>query len=199
MPALTDDERALLRAVIADPDADLPRLVYADFLDDRNRERDAERANLIRYQIAHSDQWTRANDALLPEMPAGGQAVVRRGFADWVSLSLAEFWAHAADLFARHPIAAVRLDDRFPVHLGTGYTPWPWSWYCGRPAERVIIGLDPAGFDPDADAHLIPTELADLADRTTAEIVSFETDDQAADWLSARCVQFGRRAAGVGG
>jgi uncharacterized protein (TIGR02996 family) len=81
MPALTDDERALLRAVIADPDADLPRLVYADFLDDRCGPGDAERANLIRYQMAHPDQEMGMNSVLLPELPGNALASVRRGFA----------------------------------------------------------------------------------------------------------------------
>lgn len=38
---------ALLAAIAADPDADLPRLVYADFLDDHG---DPDRAEFIRFQ-----------------------------------------------------------------------------------------------------------------------------------------------------
>jgi uncharacterized protein (TIGR02996 family) len=44
---MTADERALLNAVIAAPDDDLPRLVYADWLEEHGRE---ERAELIRVQ-----------------------------------------------------------------------------------------------------------------------------------------------------
>ena len=42
---MSADERALLAAVCADPDADLPRLVYADWLDDAGR---PDRAEFIR-------------------------------------------------------------------------------------------------------------------------------------------------------
>jgi uncharacterized protein (TIGR02996 family) len=195
MPALTDDERALLRAVIADPDADLPRLVYADYLDDRGRDRDADRANLIRYQIAHPDRETGVNAVLLPELPGNALASVRRGFAVWVGLTLAEFWTHAADLFSRHPIVAVRLDDRFPIHIGESGDRDPCAWNCGLKAEAVLTG------NANVEAHLIPAEVADLATssrRPVAGQVAFSTSAAAADWLSARCVRFGRRAAGVG-
>lgn len=51
---MTDDERALLAAIIAHPDDDTPRLVYADWLDEHG---DAARAEFIRVevQIAHRD------------------------------------------------------------------------------------------------------------------------------------------------
>ena len=42
------DEEALLQAIYADPDNDLPRLVYADWLDEHDR---GERAEFIRIQI----------------------------------------------------------------------------------------------------------------------------------------------------
>ena len=45
---MTDDEVALLRTIRDHPDADLPRLVYADWLDDRG---DEDRAEFIRLQI----------------------------------------------------------------------------------------------------------------------------------------------------
>lgn len=44
---------ALLAAVLAKPDDDLPRLVYADHLEERNEPGDAERAEWIRYDIAY--------------------------------------------------------------------------------------------------------------------------------------------------
>jgi uncharacterized protein (TIGR02996 family) len=46
---MTADEQALLNAVIAAPDDDLPRLVYADWLEEHGR---AERAELIRVQCS---------------------------------------------------------------------------------------------------------------------------------------------------
>jgi len=45
------DEPAFLKAILANRDDDLPRLVFADWLDERNGPRDAERAEFIRVQV----------------------------------------------------------------------------------------------------------------------------------------------------
>ena len=44
------EEEALLRAIVANPDDDLRRLVYADWLDERGRPQDVARAEFIRLQ-----------------------------------------------------------------------------------------------------------------------------------------------------
>src|SRR6059058_2010434 len=44
-------ESSLLRAVLADPDADEPRLAYADHLAESSRTNDQARAEFIRVQI----------------------------------------------------------------------------------------------------------------------------------------------------
>ncbi len=45
---MLSDGQLLLKAICADPDADLPRLVYADYLDDKGQ---PERAALVRLQV----------------------------------------------------------------------------------------------------------------------------------------------------
>src|SRR3954469_2476241 len=45
------DERALFHAVLDDPEDDLPRLAYADWLDEHGGETDHARAEFIRLQI----------------------------------------------------------------------------------------------------------------------------------------------------
>src|SRR3954454_19954831 len=45
------DEASLLAAVLDDPDADAPRLAYADFLAESSRAADLARAEIIRLQI----------------------------------------------------------------------------------------------------------------------------------------------------
>ena len=50
------DHDALLAAVIADPDADLPRLVYADYLEEAGDEADAARAEFIRLQCGIAER-----------------------------------------------------------------------------------------------------------------------------------------------
>jgi uncharacterized protein (TIGR02996 family) len=54
MPRPTPDEAALLRTICDEPEADLPRLVYADWLEDHDRGR---RAEFIRWQIEHHAAW----------------------------------------------------------------------------------------------------------------------------------------------
>jgi uncharacterized protein (TIGR02996 family) len=44
---MTDDERALIATIVANPDDDLPRLVYADWLEEHHQD---ERAKIIRVQ-----------------------------------------------------------------------------------------------------------------------------------------------------
>lgn len=48
---MTPDEQALLAAVHADPDDDLPRLVYADWLEERGGEAEVARAEFIRLHV----------------------------------------------------------------------------------------------------------------------------------------------------
>lgn len=100
---MCDDENALLAAVIAAPDDDLPRLVYADWLDEHGR---AERAEFIRGQCfmarARSDPrakperavWGRRVRALaaanqsswvgeLPDIPGVVWGAFARGFVEF--------------------------------------------------------------------------------------------------------------------
>ncbi len=46
---MSDDERAFLAGIAAHPDADLPRLVFADWLDENGQ---SERAEYIRRAIS---------------------------------------------------------------------------------------------------------------------------------------------------
>ena len=49
------DEEALLFAIRKEPVRDLPRLVYADFLDERGSPGDADRADFVRNQCEEAD------------------------------------------------------------------------------------------------------------------------------------------------
>jgi uncharacterized protein (TIGR02996 family) len=119
---MTDE--AFLRAILDDPDDDAPRLVYADWLE----ERDDPRGEFIRLQCrlaaADSDAPGRAEAegrvrALLARHrqrwlgPIAGmvaEAEFRRGFVEAVALPAADFLlARAEDLFRLAPVRAVRL------------------------------------------------------------------------------------------
>jgi uncharacterized protein (TIGR02996 family) len=112
-PALSPEERVLLDAVLADLDADSPRLRYAEWCDRRGD----SRGEFIRLQIggansdrerellaAHYDEW------VAPFAPWSAEDVVfRRGFAEALSLSGRAFISISDGLFRTAPVRDVRL------------------------------------------------------------------------------------------
>ncbi len=123
----TDD--ALLRAVLADPEDDAPRLIYADWLDEHGQ---SARAEFIRVQVALArlaeddpgrTDLSRRERALLAAhrtawaAPLDGAALswtFRRGFIEEVALAAANFLRRGDRLFAVAPVRGVRL-----YHVGT--------------------------------------------------------------------------------
>lgn len=110
-PPVSAQERALLDAVLADPDADAPRLRYADWCD----EREDPRGQFIRAQIAQEfrqvilhlanrEQW------IAPFAPWSAEDIVfRRGFVESLSLTGRAFISISDGLFRLAPIRDVRL------------------------------------------------------------------------------------------
>jgi uncharacterized protein (TIGR02996 family) len=121
----------LLRAICADPDADAPRLVYADWLDEHG---DPDRAAFIRAECEyarlpaddprraragarrrelyslHAEAWA----GELPKLPGVTWSSVpvqfRRGFVEHVSFTnAATFLRHAAAVFSSAPIQSVHF------------------------------------------------------------------------------------------
>jgi uncharacterized protein (TIGR02996 family) len=203
-------ENDLLRAVLDDPAADAPRLAYADWLAAGG---EPGRARAIRAQL-EADGMS-ADSGFAQELGGLGSRDIsacaailglgrsawrsgyaarlhwRRGFVDRVELPAAAFLAHAAALFAAHPIVAVRLADKRPARSeGAGGYAWserPSAWAGGRPVtawrkQRATEGAS------DLAAELFAAGL-----RRTG----FESADQADDAVSAACVRYGRRLAGL--
>src|SRR5262249_19996982 len=132
------DYRGLLAAVLADPDADGPRLVLAGWLEGR----EPARAAFIRVQVeeiaskaadhAHrADQASRARlrcragelcalhrAAWCPGFPFRGE--VRRGFIESVILHAGACPPCAKGLFRAHPLRKVRLTNFGLPHQGPG-------------------------------------------------------------------------------
>ncbi|HEX3148978.1 MAG TPA: TIGR02996 domain-containing protein [Gemmataceae bacterium] len=119
------DADALLQSILAAPDDDAPRLIYADWLDEHG---DADRAAFIRAQIElactrpnHSkhDSLVQIERTLLGKHAEAWSAWVpvwvrerkyHRGFLDWVRCDADAFIA-GADVLRRHtPLAGARLD-----------------------------------------------------------------------------------------
>jgi uncharacterized protein (TIGR02996 family) len=126
------EETALLKAIVSRPDDDLPRLVYADWLDEHGR---AERARFIRLQIADEQPQTgidrkeiRSDMAGLfdehgrvwfRELPKWARRwyeelgwavpVFRRGFIDDLNVYLSPFLTYGERLLDRTPITSLSV------------------------------------------------------------------------------------------
>jgi hypothetical protein len=111
--------------------------------------------------------------------PMGGQSLrVRRGFVEQIASFTEIFLAVAGDLFARQPVAHVRLVDRQASTSGRGFA---WLRVSGRDALDSVPGdLWPFVAEPEALMKV------------------FETADSADAALSWACVRFGRSLAGLG-
>jgi uncharacterized protein (TIGR02996 family) len=118
-----------LRAIAAEPDADAPRLVFADWLEEHG---EAERAELIRLQVerarleegdarqaplARREQELLAarGDDWLAELPEGMRSWTlrewpfRRGLPAVVTATLEAFQAHGGELLDTFPVERLRL------------------------------------------------------------------------------------------
>lgn len=134
------EERALLTAIVAHPDEDAPRLIYADWLDEHAStlpptRRASDRAELIRVQVELSsltyspkfdkrkcDLEQREDEILaagrsvfVGELPAelrrrGVRFALERGFVGGVRCSVSYFAQYGAALMDAAPVTAARLD-----------------------------------------------------------------------------------------
>lgn len=105
-PQPSDTERRLLDAVLADPDADAPRLAYADWAE---KQGDAARAALIREQIRRGRASTSIHADQTFSALGAKDLVIRRGFVEGVSLSGRAFISLGGELLKLTPLREVRL------------------------------------------------------------------------------------------
>ena len=119
----TQDEQSFLTAILAAPDDDTPRLVLADWLDERGTADDKDRAALIRAQcqaeylpeggkerlrlereakaIVKANEKTWLKDIRAKKL--GSDFRFRRGFLDSLSMSPTKFVRRGDELFAVAP------------------------------------------------------------------------------------------------
>jgi uncharacterized protein (TIGR02996 family) len=125
-PTTTPEQDALLAAIVAQPDEDTPRLVYADWLEEHGA---PEQAKFIRESIAFAKSTEDSEEMIalaerlretekecwkgwLEELGVGmaGQAEFDRGMPDRVGYwNIADFLDESASLFARLPIRDLSL------------------------------------------------------------------------------------------
>jgi uncharacterized protein (TIGR02996 family) len=231
------EHEAFVRAVCESPFDDTPRLIFADWLEERG---DYARSEFIRVQCeiaeiylqvtdsrdnlnpplgwsipeethsrmdllrrrelelleAHGSVW-RWDFALAVTQPvptdpgaayrAGGLAMrlhkdarFRRGFVAHVTLDSQTFLAHARELALAAPLERITLADREPDYLVDG-----WVWYEGRrkfvKRRRTVIQTDVFRSMPGA----------------RRVFVKHPTEQAAREVLSAGCVAYARKRAGL--
>ena len=150
------DREALLRAILATPDDDAPRLVYADWLEEHEWYWEATH---LRQAVANPEgRWWQLTLALLRGLhpPAAmpewtrrlwrGKGETCRGFVRSVELEPSDFLEIAADLFAFQPVSRVQLNGTSPDRNF-----WSWNWGWTRADAREL----PA-------AHVLPKAIYDL-------------------------------------
>jgi uncharacterized protein (TIGR02996 family) len=165
----TNDGDALCQAIRDQPDDDIARLVYADWLDENGQ---PDRAAFIRSQVwaaqaePHSPE-ARKHAAAAEEKLEGkrgewtkhlGQCVLRRefrrGFLEHLQVNVASFPREAPALFAADPIRSLHLVRFRPASGGTvSLLP-----FFETPQLERITGLDLTGLD------LSPAELDPLVE-----------------------------------
>ena len=155
---MIDDKTALLRGIAANPQADLPRLVYADWLEERYA---AEQAAFIRAQVEYSQtpawepfavycrhrrrEWFTGEDWLdtLPELDPSvavwSPIPFHRGLGYSVEIrSVASFLDIAEELFRIVPIGKLRLPTA---------TLADWRRFCEQPWLGQIESISFYGLD----------------------------------------------------
>jgi uncharacterized protein (TIGR02996 family) len=179
-----DYGEALRRAILEAPDDDLPRLAYADWLEENGRDayarniRQGVREPEATRKFAGGDTLGSAGGGywLVPESWA---LAMRRGMVESISLPSAHFLASAKALFDRQPIIHVTLTD--------GQPEWTWdraSCFFGR---GMLF------------SELFGRLCGDLheGDPRYAHAKHYPSPPAALAALSAACVAHGRTLAGL--
>ncbi len=159
-----NDGEALLKAILANPDEDTPRLVYADWLDENDQ---PERAEFIRVQIelaaiepGHWEYGKVKREFDLLDANTQGTAnwfvwsgiaglfiaaassahlSFCRGFVESIACKPDEWLAHADAILGEHPVRHVTLDSLHQEHMGFGLI-WPNIKFGLRGVTRTEFG-----------------------------------------------------------
>ena len=167
----SQEEQSFLTVIVANPDDDTPRLVFADWLDERGTDDDRARAALIRAQCrleylppgrarrtlegeakailkANAKRWTHDLRYAYP----GDRWQFRRGFIDGVEMSATLFVEKGKELFR---LAPTLRSVRFP-NAANELTELAASPFLARLASADLAQMCTCGYCP------IEGELRDL-------------------------------------
>lgn len=193
-------EEAFLQDIIAYPEDDTPRLIYADYLSEHGQE---ERAEFIRAQIErakircvddhgqfpgqivlceqlrgecrHCDLWRREGKLLATLHGTELRFHFRRGFV-WLWRGPCSVWLeHGPALVRAHPLERVELSDATLRDNDIGQVVWAWS-----SANPLATGC-------------LSEELWDWIPRVTGESAWVNEEDARAA-LSQGCLAYARNS-----
>jgi uncharacterized protein (TIGR02996 family) len=192
---------AFLADIVAHPEEDAPRLIYADWLDEHGQ---PDRAEFIRLQcrlarpdvadVRYAAVRARAGDLFRgawdaevvsqhwPGSFAWPASVYRRGFVAEVTLPCSAWLRHGPALVRAAPLQVVRLSDREPGENGSATVFFWRRWTEPLPAFPSDV--------PDAIFRL-------LEPVTVNHFATFPSRDAALDALSVSCLAFAREKAGL--
>lgn len=208
---MTPDHAAFLRAICAAPHDDLPRLVYADFLEETEHPESVARAHFIRAQIAMSefppgtpehDTAAGVADRCLDMFGENWawdypkwfrdqcQTTYRRGFPEVVTARWTRILQDSAELDTVTPITDLRLGDE---SLAAGdFDRIPWFAHLttlrfgpGIPGVLTdVIGEDEEDDDDPAEDALHPLFYALLRCRllTNLRVLDLSQNQLTNDW-----------------
>ena len=127
--------RAILADILAHPDEDWLRLVYADWLEENGQSR---RAEFLRKwsgvsTVEKNEKSDRPYyiDHLMGISSGACQAIrlwaIKDGFLTEVTISEADWLSHGPEIARNHPLQRVTLMGKRPRHTGDGLR-WHWLW-----------------------------------------------------------------------
>jgi uncharacterized protein (TIGR02996 family) len=171
-------DHAFLNAILAHPEDDAVRLVYADWLEDRCGLGDAARAEFIRTQIElsrlpedprrpaledrehellaeHESQWLGDWPRSIPRWR------FERGFLAEIETDTVTLAEHGADLFARHPITRLILQPEDAYNPGPVQQVGAAAWLSRQGSLRLDGWYMPVG---NAEPVLASPHLAALTE-----------------------------------
>jgi uncharacterized protein (TIGR02996 family) len=173
-----NDRDALLAAILAEPDEDTPRLVYADWLDENGQ---GDRAAFVRAQVEaarvepfgpQARAATLRADELLNRNWKEWTATIRdlvaelrfeRGFVTEVAAEPRAFLGVADEVFAAHPVQALRLDPHSNPDFRTAFAP-VFDLASVKPLRRLAFARQTEFWDEDYQALAHSAHLAGLTD-----------------------------------
>ncbi|MCZ2344488.1 MAG: TIGR02996 domain-containing protein [Bacteroidales bacterium] len=185
------DRDALFAAILAAPDDDLPRLVFADYLEEQGHPALAARAAFIRLQIAADKlppdsarrlEWSRQigelrplfrdewAEAFAPGELSGCVVNYHRGFADEIQIPVEKLILFHERIFAAAPVCVLRLIDDLPTT----------TWDCVSEAQ-TLRRLRTLQLGPHSGLHLGSTCATLLREAPLTNLLRLELSGNSLD------------------